>query len=95
MKNQLPIKRNITERGIINLDDSKNPRTHWCAYIKDKNVVYWFDPFGDVPPPEEIVQYFKNFHIFYNHDKFQYFGTSDCGKLSLEFLSIYKTRLFC
>lgn len=83
----MPSKPNLFERGVVNMDDSQNPGTHWCAYIKEENTVYWFDPFGDIPPPKEIVLYFKNCTIFYSCDKFQYFGTSNCGKLCLEFLA--------
>lgn len=90
MKDQLPNQPNKYERGIINLDDNNRIGTHWCAYIKDNNNLFWFDSFGNISPPIEILKYCKNCLIFYNFDKFQTFGTTNCGKLCLQFLSTYK-----
>lgn len=90
MRDKLPHIPNKYERAIVNLDDNLNNGTHWCAYIKNNNKIFWFDPFGDITPPEEIKIYFQNCLIIYNFNKFQSFGSSDCGKLCLEFLSNYK-----
>lgn len=92
MRNNLPYIPYKNERAIVNLDHSRNDGTHWCAYIKENKIVYWFDPFGDVSPPTEILKYFTNCNIFYNFDKYQYFGTTNCGKLCLEFLATYKRK---
>jgi len=56
MRDALPISgacRN--ENGIVNLDDVVDPGTHWVAYAKRNNRVTYFDSFGNLRPPEELV----------------------------------------
>lgn len=88
MRNTLP--RTISpapyERGIVNLDIDEG--THWCAYRKNKNVVTWFDSFGSIPPPKEVLKYFRGNDIIYNHDAFQSYNTYTCGHLCLLFLRL-------
>lgn len=75
------------ERMIINLDLSSNPGTHWTALIKRDSCAYYFDPFGDLSPPEEIVTYLgKDIDIYYNRHRYQNFNSHICGHLSLKFL---------
>jgi len=59
MRDALPIsgaRRN--ESGIVNLDDAVG--THWVAYAKRNNRVIYFDSFGNLRPPKELVRYFGN-----------------------------------
>lgn len=88
MRNALPTtkpKRN--EAAIVNLDDRDNAGTHWVAYIKRGRTVYYFDSFGDLPPPRELVSYFgKNVRIKYNHERVQDFNSYTCGHWCLKFL---------
>lgn len=96
----LPKKPYKNESAVINLDKSINEGTHWVAFrLKTtgnkpgkKNVCY-FDSFGDLPPPKELVKYWNlggNDKIYYNYDRRQNFGTYNCGHLCLEFLYNYK-----
>ena len=58
MKNKLPIQGpHETESAIVNLDNSNGPGTHWVAYGKTKRNVVYFDSFGDLPPPIELIHY--------------------------------------
>jgi len=75
-----------TECGVINLDSNRGPGTHWVAYKKHGNRVVYFDSFGNLNPPKEVVRYFKDCEIFYNHDQYQTFNTFNCGHLVLSFL---------
>jgi hypothetical protein len=89
MRDTLPIggiRRN--ESGIVNLDDSAGPGTHWVAYAKRGNRVMYFDSFGNLRPPNELVRYFgRNVtKIEYNHTSFQTYDQSICGQLCLQFL---------
>lgn len=74
------------ESAVVNLDDSAGPGTHWCAYKKRGQCVIWFDSFGDLRPPHEIIQYFRGCEIYYNHSRYQRFNTYICGHLCLQFL---------
>lgn len=82
----------LNETGIINLDDKNNEGTHWTAYKKHGSKVLYYDSFGDLRPPKEVVRYFKGCKIFYNIEREQEFNTFICGHLVLNFL--YKKHRF-
>jgi len=94
MRNKLPKVIGKLESGIINLDNSNGPGTHWTAYVKNNTHITYFDSYGNLRPPTEIIAYFlsdgnKN-KIVYNYDSYQSYNTANCGHLCLEFL--YKNR---
>jgi len=61
MRDALPISgAHRNESGIVNLDDAMGPGTHWVAYAKRNNRVMYFDGFGNLRPPKELMQYFGN-----------------------------------
>lgn len=93
MRDSLPKHPLKNERGIVNLDSSSNIGTHWCAYRKNKNHVLWFDSFGNIPPPTEVVNYFRNNTIVYNHDPFQTYNSFECGHLCLLFLKLNESDI--
>lgn len=79
------------EAAIINLDSMQGVGTHWVAYRKDNGEVTYYDSFGDLPPPVELVRYLKTGpeaakNIYYTYDRQQQFGTVWCGHLCLKFL---------
>ena len=75
------------ESAIINLDDKHSIGTHWVCYNKIINKINYFDSFGNLKPPQELVQYFgSGSKIYYNHERFQRFNTFNCGHLCLNFL---------
>lgn len=96
MRDNLPTTINSMETGIINLDSKHNLGTHWTCYIKQNHKVIYFDSFGNLKPPIEVVNYFqsldKNITIFYHRQQVQTFNTSECGQLCLKFLSQYKPK---
>lgn len=88
MRNRLP--KNgplLNEAAIINLDDEDGPGTHWVAYRKSGNEIIYFDSFGNLKPPKELVSYLKAYKIKYNHQVYQNYDTFNCGHLCLKFLS--------
>lgn len=88
MKDQLPYRIRRNETGIVNLDNADGPGTHWVCYKKLQNTVYYFDSFGNLPPPQELMYYFRPAkRILYNYDQQQIGDTSICGHLCLEFLA--------
>ena len=48
------------ESGIVNLDDATGLGTHWVMYAKKNNCVVYFDSFGNLRLPKELVRYFGN-----------------------------------
>ena len=87
MRNVLPRKIRLNESGIVNLDDVDGPGTHWVAYAKRGDRAAYFDSFGNLRPPKEIVRYLGNdVTITYNHTAHQTYDQTICGQLCLMFL---------
>ena len=61
MRDQLRRNPNNVETGIINLDNSDGPGTHWVAYVIDPRGIVYFDSYG-LPPPREFMRYCKLKH---------------------------------
>lgn len=83
------------ESAVVNLDSIHGSGTHWVAYRKDGGLVNYYDSFGDLSPPLELVEYlYKGAtparEITYNYDRQQDFNTVWCGHLCLKFLSKFK-----
>lgn len=74
------------ESAIINLDQIDGPGTHWVAYRKRNNNVVYFDSFGNLRPPIELMNYLGVGSVKYNHETYQSYDTFNCGHLCLEFL---------
>lgn len=88
MKDRLPKKMWKNETGIVNLDNTSGAGTHWVCYKKLMDTVYYFDSFGNLPPPVELLVYFKTAkNILYNFNKRQLEDTNICGHLCLDFLT--------
>lgn len=90
MRTTLPTGRvHRNESGIMNLDNVEGPGTHWVAYAKRGNRVIYFDSFGNLRPPKELVQYLKKNNVTqieYNRAPYQRYDQSNCGQLCLQFL---------
>lgn len=91
MRDSLPEEINRNEAGIVNLDSSHNPGTHWVCYRKREREVDYYDSFGNLRPPVELVRYFHTSKgrapvIRYNYRRDQDFDTVVCGHLCLQFL---------
>ena len=63
MKDEMTFKRQ-NGNFIINLDDSHNEETHWCALIIKDNICFYFDSFG-VPCPEQVIKFCKKPNLIY------------------------------
>lgn len=88
MRNKLPINgpRN-NESAVVNLDDFQNEGTHWVCYRKIGSEVIYFDSFGDLKPPIDLMHYFNVDEVKYNYKRYQTFDAFNCGHLCLEFLT--------
>lgn len=86
MRTSLPRKPWDIESGIVNLDSAENSGTHWVAYVKFYEYCEYFDSYGDLKPPLELIDYLGCKNIFYNYKNYQNFNTVICGHLCLKFL---------
>ncbi|KAI8124135.1 hypothetical protein CVS40_5184 [Lucilia cuprina] len=85
MRDKLPVKAKSRECGIINLDTYKGPGSHWVAYNKNKDNAEYFDSFGNLQPPVEVLKYLGN-NVTYNYERKQQFNSYNCGHLCLKYL---------
>lgn len=75
------------ECWILNHASSNTIGTHWTALAKIDNTAYYFDSFGKLPPPLEVINYLgDDIHLYYNVKKYQNYGSAICGHLCLRFL---------
>lgn len=81
------------EAGVINLSRSDEEGSHWTAWfkrggntIRARNVIWYFDSYGNLTPPIEFIKYASKYEIHYNFDRQQNFNTVICGQLCLLFI---------
>lgn len=86
MLDNLPKQVQNKECGIVNLDKSIGPGTHWVAYFKNNLKSEYFDSFGNLKPPKEIIKYLGNV-INYNYLRYQEYDSIICGHLCIDFLN--------
>lgn len=87
-------KTNGKECWILNHGSSRTDGTHWTALAKINNVAFYFDSFGKLPPPIEVIDYLgSNIRLYYNTEKYQSYGTTICGHLCLRFLHDFWRQL--
>lgn len=90
MRDTLPKKKRAAKREcwILNHGSSHTDGTHWTALAKNCNAAFYFDSFGKLPPPLEVIKYLSktDVHLYYNAKKYQSYGSSICGHLCLRFL---------
>ena len=78
LKNLKPRK---IECGILNLNLSNEPGSHWVCWFKKNNNKYYFNSFG-LPPPKELVDYLGS-PILYSTFQLQEINDQNCGKWCL------------
>lgn len=86
MRDDLPTRPRAYEAAIVNLDSVSGNGTHWVCYKKAGQKIYYFDSFGDLKPPLELLRYFGDNEIYYNYRRVQNFNSVVCGHLCLKFL---------
>ena len=90
MRDELKAKANAVECGIINLNTSSQPGSHWTCYYRNGDTRYYFDSFSE-PPPIELLKYMKSDLEFSkdfpvikrNSLTVQHDQSSECGSLCL------------
>ena len=94
MRDTLPNVMHHKECGIVSLNQSDQPGSHWVCYYKDGTHCIYFDSFGQVTPME-IRKYLKTKREFKmgdeviqrNTDIVQHSNTHVCGHLCLLMLT--------
>lgn len=86
MRDTLPKKPKNIECAVVNLDSIKNNGTHWVAYVKVYENCEYFNSYGDLKPPLELIKYLNCKKITYNYKKYQSFNATNCGHLCIKYL---------
>lgn len=91
MRDTLPNRIWYSETGVVNLDSIFGSGTHWVCYSKNGKNICYFDSYGNLGPPLELVEYFNTssqqpLNIVYNYECRQNMNTVICGHLCLMFL---------
>ncbi|KAL6255589.1 hypothetical protein P5V15_012839 [Pogonomyrmex californicus] len=69
------------------------PALSGLAYAKRNDRVIYFDSFGNLLPPKELVRYFgDSIMIEYNRTSYQTYDQNVCGQLCLWFLQMVSKR---
>ena len=100
MRDELPIKPNNIECGILNLNTHKQVGSHWVCWYKDGMERYYFDSFGE-PPPVELLYYLKTSTeinldlpaIRRSSVMVQRYGSNECGSRCLYVLKMLTRNL--
>ena len=92
-RDSLPKKMYKDECTVINLANLSEEGSHWVAYFKKDNNIWYFDSFGDLPPPIELQKHFEGYNILYNYSNYQNYNTFICGHLCIDFLQCMNHQL--
>lgn len=93
MRDTLPKRPRKKECGVINLDSSQNSGTHWVAYAKFNDYIEYFDSYGNLKPPLELIRYASD-NVNYNYENIQKDHPYNCGHLCLNFLRKFWQKHF-
>ena len=74
---------------IFNLQNSKEPGSHWIALSRTNKNIFIFDSFGVGHIPKNIYKIYKNFNIITNIYRIQDINSNLCGLFSILFC-LYK-----
>lgn len=87
MLDTLPKVPKKNESFIFNLNRENQEGSHWVAVKKRGLDVEYYDSYGDLQPPQELLDYLpKKSIIRYNYCREQRPLLPECGHLCIEFL---------
>lgn len=86
MINNLPKKPLLYECAVVNFQKESEPGTHWVSYKKLRDVIFYFDSFGNLKPPLKLQEYFAGNKVFYNREVYQKLNEQNCGQNCVKFL---------
>jgi len=61
----------------IKSENSSEEGSHWAAYYKNNDKKY-FDSYGNVYPPKQLVKYLGLKNLFWNYERFQNYNDPPC-----------------
>ena len=75
----------IIVNQLMCIYDKDGSGSHWVAYRKRGDDVVYFDSFGNLQPPIDLMLYLRVNEVKYNHKRYQYYNTFNCGHPCLKF----------
>ena len=93
MRDELNFVPTLNECGMLNLNTSNEPGSHWVCWFKRGDEKCYFDSFA-VTAPREVVEYLKP-PIIYSTCQIQGFNDTNCGQWCLYVVNeLNRKRLF-
>jgi hypothetical protein len=88
MKDELNLNNFTNGFYIMNLQNHNQGGTHWTAFVKKGNRVFYSDSFGQYPPENEyqIFNKRKSSDIYVSTNEIQDYNSQLCGWFALSFL---------
>lgn len=92
MKDQLTNGNFQNGNYIMNLNNSDQSGSHWVAFIKYSNSIFYCDSYGIYPPEKEWKIFLNNCeNLYVNTKQFQPINSDRCGYYSILFLHYMKS----
>ena len=86
MKDELN-ENNLTDGNyIMNLQNHDQGGTHWTAFIKHGQNIFYCDSYGQYPPQNEFNLFNKFHHIYILAEDLQDYNSELCGWFALFFI---------
>jgi hypothetical protein len=87
MKDEITLDNLKNGNYIMNLQNHNQDGSHWCCFIKRSKIINYFDPFGIVPPENEVNLFHANHDtLYYNKTQIQDVKSKCCGWFCIAFL---------
>ena len=89
-KDEIPLIEN-NKSLIFDLQNSKEPGSHWCSLSRKNSSIFIFDSFGVGHIPKNVYKIYENFNIITNIYRIQDINSNLCGLFSILFC-LYKVN---
>ena len=82
MRNEIPSSLKVKECAILNLEDNSKEGSHWVAWMKNEDIAFYFDSYGE-PPDSGLTAHLGKTKIKQSAITVQKDTTKECGSLCL------------
>ena len=92
MRNELPSSTQCKECAVLNLEDNSKQGSHWVAWMKREDTVFYFDSYG-MQPDSILRSYLKDLKVIRSAITVQHDLSKECGALCLYVLYFWSKKV--